>query len=32
MPITEEVYAILFDDKPVINALGDLMSRDPKPE
>lgn len=32
MPITEEVYAILFEDKEVISALTDLMSRDPKPE
>lgn len=32
MPITEEVYAILFEDKEVISALTDLMSREPKPE
>jgi glycerol-3-phosphate dehydrogenase (NAD(P)+) len=32
MPITEEVYSILFEDKEVISALSDLMSRDPKPE
>ena len=32
MPITEEVYAILFDNKEVISALTDLMTREPKPE
>jgi glycerol-3-phosphate dehydrogenase (NAD(P)+) len=32
MPITEEVYAVLFEDKDVIAALTDLMTRDPKPE
>jgi glycerol-3-phosphate dehydrogenase (NAD(P)+) len=32
MPITEEVFAILFQDKEVISALTDLMSRDPKAE
>jgi glycerol-3-phosphate dehydrogenase len=32
MPITEAVYAVLFEDKDVLNALSDLMSRDPKPE
>ena len=32
MPITESVYAVLFEDKDVIHALTDLMTRDPKPE
>ena len=32
MPIAEEVYAILFEDKNINSALSDLMSRDPKPE
>lgn len=32
MPITEAVHAVLFEDKDVLNALSDLMSRDPKPE
>lgn len=32
MPITEEVYAILFEKKDVISSLTDLMSRDPKSE
>jgi glycerol-3-phosphate dehydrogenase (NAD(P)+) len=32
MPITDEVQAILFDDKDPISALTDLMTRDPKPE
>ena len=32
MPITEEVYAILFENKEVISALTDLMTREPKPE
>jgi len=32
MPITEEVYAVLFENKDVISALTDLMTRDPKPE
>ncbi len=32
MPITEEVYAVLFEDKDVIAALSDLMGREPKPE
>ena len=32
MPITEEVFAVLFENKDVIGALTDLMSRDPKPE
>ncbi|MFI5379967.1 MAG: NAD(P)H-dependent glycerol-3-phosphate dehydrogenase [Tepidisphaerales bacterium] len=32
MPITEAVHEVLFDDKDVITALTELMSRDPKPE
>ncbi|MCS7034292.1 MAG: NAD(P)-dependent glycerol-3-phosphate dehydrogenase [Phycisphaerae bacterium] len=32
MPITESVYQVLFEGKDVLEALSDLMSRDPKPE
>ena len=32
MPIAEEVYAILFEDKDINSALSDLMTREPKPE
>ena len=32
MPITRSVYQILFEDKDVIEAIGELMSRTPKPE
>jgi len=32
MPITESVYQILFEGKDAIDALTDLMSRNPKPE
>ena len=32
MPITEAVHAVLFEDKDVLAALSDLMTRDPKPE
>jgi glycerol-3-phosphate dehydrogenase (NAD(P)+) len=32
MPITEEVYRVLFEGKPAPDALVDLMSRRPKPE
>ena len=32
MPITEAVYAILFEGKDARSALVDLMSRGPKPE
>src|SRR4051794_10080066 len=32
MPITEPVYSVLFEEKDVIAALTDLMTRDPKPE
>ena len=32
MPITEAVHSVLFEGKDAINALTDLMTRDPKPE
>ena len=32
MPITREVHAVLFEEKPVSAALADLMSRDPAEE
>jgi len=32
MPITEAVYAVLFEDKDVLQALTELMTRDPKAE
>ena len=32
MPITMGVYQILFEGKDAIDALTELMSRDPKPE
>jgi glycerol-3-phosphate dehydrogenase (NAD(P)+) len=32
MPITEAVYTALFEDKDVLQALTELMTRDPKPE
>jgi glycerol-3-phosphate dehydrogenase (NAD(P)+) len=32
MPITEAVYSVLFEDKDVLHALTELMTRDPKPE
>jgi len=32
MPICEEVGAVLFRGKPVREALGDLLARDPRPE
>ncbi|MCK4306735.1 NAD(P)-dependent glycerol-3-phosphate dehydrogenase [candidate division WOR-3 bacterium] len=32
MPITREVYAILFNGKPPRDGIRDLMTRDPKPE
>lgn len=32
MPITSAVHAVLFENKDVLHALSDLMSRDPKPE
>lgn len=32
MPITEAVYAVLFEDMDVLRALSSLMTREPKPE
>jgi glycerol-3-phosphate dehydrogenase (NAD(P)+) len=32
MPITEAVYSVLFENKDVLHAISDLMTRDPKPE
>jgi glycerol-3-phosphate dehydrogenase (NAD(P)+) len=32
MPITEAVYSVLFDQKDVLHALTDLMTREAKPE
>ncbi|MFC1584674.1 NAD(P)H-dependent glycerol-3-phosphate dehydrogenase, partial [Fibrobacterota bacterium] len=32
MPVTEQVYQVLFEDKPVRKAIEDLMSRDIRPE
>lgn len=32
MPISEQVYKVLFEGKPAIKAVRDLMSRDPKEE
>jgi glycerol-3-phosphate dehydrogenase (NAD(P)+) len=32
MPITEAVHSVLFEGRDVIQALTDLMSRDPRPE
>jgi glycerol-3-phosphate dehydrogenase (NAD(P)+) len=32
MPIAQQVYQILFEDKPVRKAIRDLMVRSPKPE
>ena len=32
MPITEAVFSVLFENKDVIHALTELMTRDPKPE
>ena len=32
MPITDAVYAVLFEDKDVLAALTELMTRDPKAE
>ena len=32
MPITEAVYAVLFENKDVLQAITELMTRDPKPE
>ena len=32
MPITREVYRLLFEDKPPLDAVSDLMLREAKPE
>ena len=32
MPITEQVYKVLFEDKQPQHAIGELMTRDPKSE
>ncbi len=32
MPITDAVYSVLFENKDVLQALTELMTRDPKPE
>lgn len=32
MPITEEVYRVLYEDKPVAEAVGELMGRPPRRE
>jgi glycerol-3-phosphate dehydrogenase (NAD(P)+) len=32
MPITAEVFRVLFENKPPKEAIRDLMVRDPKPE
>jgi glycerol-3-phosphate dehydrogenase (NAD(P)+) len=32
MPITRAVYEVLFEDKDVLHALSDLMSREKRPE
>ena len=32
MPITEAVHAVLFEGKDVLNAISELMTREPKPE
>ena len=32
MPITEAVHSILFEDKDVLRAISELMTREPKPE
>jgi glycerol-3-phosphate dehydrogenase (NAD(P)+) len=32
MPITEAVHAVLFENKDVLYALSELMTREPKPE
>ncbi len=32
MPITQAVYSVLFEQKDVLHALSDLMTREPKPE
>jgi len=32
MPITEAVYSVLFENKDVLQAITELMTREPKPE
>jgi glycerol-3-phosphate dehydrogenase len=32
MPICDEVSAVLFEAKPVMEALASLLARDPRPE
>jgi glycerol-3-phosphate dehydrogenase (NAD(P)+) len=32
MPITDAVYSVLFEEKDVLTALTELMTRDPRPE
>ncbi len=32
MPITQQVFSVLFEDKDVLTALGELMSRSPRSE
>jgi glycerol-3-phosphate dehydrogenase (NAD(P)+) len=32
MPITQAVYSVLFENKDVLDALAELMTREPKPE
>jgi len=32
MPISEAVYAVLYESKPVLSAVNDLLEREPKPE
>ena len=32
MPITEAVHAVLFEEKDVLQAISELMTREPKPE
>lgn len=32
MPISEQVYKVLFENKPPLKAVSDLMTRDPKEE
>jgi glycerol-3-phosphate dehydrogenase (NAD(P)+) len=32
MPITEAVYSVLFENKDVLHAITELMTREPKPE
>lgn len=32
MPITDAIYAVLYEDKPIKQAINDLMNRESKPE